>query len=333
MPENRPQPVTLREVARAAGVSTASASRALTAGGAVSADLRRRILAAADRLGYAPNLAARALAGRRSGLIGVLANNLGDHLIVAALKAFERRLAEAGYGVMIAVPPGSSAHGLSALLELLGRGAEAIVLAEPTHRLELVDALRMRGVPWIAITEEAGGDQAAVAAGRRRGAALAARYLLDLGHRRIGVIAPGATATAVGVADALTSSNVSWPADRRPVPTQDRDSAHAAMGLLLDGVEVPTAVVCASDLHALAAVRECLRRGIAVPRAISIIGFGDAEFARVAFPALTTLRVPAADLGARVAESLLLRLVHGEAPSFETPVKLVVRESTAVALC
>ena len=115
------------------GVSTASASRALRGRAAVSADLRRRILAAADRLGYAPNLAARALAGRGSGLVGVLAETLEEPLLAAVVMGLERRLAEAGYSVLIAAPGAAPGQSLLALRALLGRGVEAVLLAEPAH--------------------------------------------------------------------------------------------------------------------------------------------------------------------------------------------------------
>src|SRR5208337_3386244 len=118
------QPVTLRDVARAAGVSTASASRALAGEGGVSADLRRRILAAADRLGYTPNLAARSLAARRSGLIGIMANTVAEARVAEVVTALGRRLAEAGYGLAIATTQGSPEESLAAMRQLVSRGVE-----------------------------------------------------------------------------------------------------------------------------------------------------------------------------------------------------------------
>lgn len=329
MDTNRATPVTLRDVARAAGVSIASASRALGREGKVSADLRRRILNAAARLGYTPNLAARSLAGRRSGLVGVLVGNLADPVIAVALTALERRLGVAGYGVMIAAPQGSEQR-LEALGGLLGHGAEAVVLAETIHGPELDDAIRARGLLCVSMGV---GAQPAVAAGRRRGATLAARYLLDLGHRRIGVLAPTGDGIAAGVTDALAGSDARVQLDGLNPPANDLDAVPPALSHLLDSDDAPTALVCGSDLFALAATRECLGRGIAVPRGLSIVGFGDAEFARRASPALTTVRIGAADMGLRLAEGLLSSLEHGGglAPAFEMPVKLVVRESTGRA--
>lgn len=327
---DRATPITLREVARAAGVSTASASRALARGGVVSADLRRRIAAAADRLGYTPNLAARSLAERRSRLIGVMVNRLADPLLADAVTALEFRLAEAGYGVVIAAARASVEQNVTVLRELLGRGAEAVVIAQAAHASELVAAMRPR-VPWVAIKEQADDGEAVVDLGRRRGAALAGRYLLELGHRRIAAIAPAEAGTAAGVLEALAANGVSALA-RGTLPAADLDAAQAAMRALLDRDDPPTAVVCGSDLHALAAVRACLERGIEIPRTVSIVGFGDAAFARRAFPALTTLRIAAAETGTRLADSLLSCLERGGSPAtLQTPVKLVVRESTGPA--
>jgi LacI family transcriptional regulator len=326
MPD-RPLSVTLREVARAAGVSTASASRALARPGGVSPDLRGRILAAAERLGYAPNFAARSLAARRSGLIGVIVKTLAEPHLADILTALERRLAAAGYGLVIVATEGASGPSLtSALQRLLGRGAEGLVLADTAHARELLPVLRSRRLPWIVIADEAVGGELSVDGGRRRGAELACRYLLDLGHRRFGVIALAA-ATAAGVADALAGGGLAGTA-----PVHDADAAQAAMQRLLDQRDPPTAVICDRDLYALAAVRACLGQGVAVPRAVSIIGFGDADFARRAVPALTTLRIPSATVGVHLADSLLACLEDGTPPpGFAAPVKLVVRESTGPA--
>jgi LacI family transcriptional regulator len=326
MPD-RPLSVTLREVARAAGVSTASASRALAHSDRVSVELRGRILAAAERLGYAPNFAARSLAARRSGLIGVMVNTLAEPHLADTLTALERRLAAAGYGLVIVAPQGASGPSLTrALQQLLGRGAEGLVLADTAHARELSPVLRARRLPWIAMADDALGGELAIDGGRRRGAELACRYLLDLGHRRFGVIACDA-ATAAGVVDALPGGVVAGTA-----PVQDGDAAQAAMQRLLDQQDRPTAVICDRDLYALAAVRACLGQGVSVPSAVSIIGFGDADFARRAVPALTTLRIASAAVGEHLAASLLACLEHGTPPpGFVTPIKLVVRESTGPA--
>lgn len=311
-------------------MSTASASRALAREGAVSADLRRRILAAAERLGYTPNLAARSLAGRRSGLIGIMVNTLAEPLVAEVIAALERRLAQAGFGVAIATSRDSPGESVRAMRQLIGLGVEAVALAEPAHGAELANVLRARGLPWVGLGDGLDRAGLVIDGGRRRGAELACRYLLSLGHCRIGVLAPTA-ATAAGVIDALGGSQAAAAA-HGPREVRDANAAEAAMQELLDGDASPTAVICGNDLHGLAAVRACLRRGIVVPRAVSVIGFGDADFARRAVPALTTVRVAGAALAEQLANGLLGYLEHGTPPpAVETPLKLILRESTAQA--
>src|SRR5881396_3115233 len=148
--------ITLRDVARAAGVSTASASRALTGEKNVTPELRSRILAAAGRLGYVPNLAARSLATRRSGLVGMVVRNVADPLLAGILSACERRLAESAYGVMLTTTSGSRQENLLAMHALLARGAQGMVFAEIGASGEIPQVLAARGIPWISFGEPVG---------------------------------------------------------------------------------------------------------------------------------------------------------------------------------
>ena len=324
-----PQAITLRDVARASGVSTASASRALAGEGAVTAELRSRILAAAARLGYVPNVAARTLATGQSGLVGIAVHTLADPLIANILTACERRLAASACGVMLATTGGSPEENLRATHALLGRGAEALVFAEVGVSAELTRAITARRVPWVSLCERASAAEVtSFSVGRRQGAVLAARYLQSLGHRRFAVIAQSDDA-ADAVRQVLAAASL-------PVEVldagHDLDAAQAAIGGMLEQDEPPTAVICASDVHALAALRECAIRNVAVPQRLSLMGFGDAEFARRSYPALSTVRVAAAEVGVRVAQAVLASLKGDAFPASEVPVKLIARESTGPAL-
>jgi LacI family transcriptional regulator len=324
-----PQAVTLRDVARAAGVSTASASRALAGAGAVTTELRSRIVAAAARLRYVPNLAARTLATRRSGLIGFVVRDLADPLIANILIACERKLAESACGVMLTTTGGSSEEILLATQALLGRGTQALVFAEVEASAVIVRAMAARGVRWVSLTESAlGAGVPSFSVGRRQGAVLAARYLQSLGHHRFAVIAEPDGEAAVAVQQLLTAASL-------PVEVlesgNDLNAAQAAMGRLLERDEPPTAVICGNDAQALAALRECALRNVAVPQRLSLIGFGDAEFARRSYPALSTVRVAAAEVGIRVAQAVVASLKGDEPLAPDVPVKLIARESTGPA--
>jgi len=319
--------ITLRDVARAAGVSTASASRALAGENNVSPELRSRILAAAGRLGYVPNLAARTLATRRSGLVGMVVRNVADPLMAGILSACERRLAESGYGVMLATTSGSRQQNLLATNALLARGAQGLVFAEIGAPAEIAQTLAARRVPWVSLREPAGESSlSGQNIGRRQGAILAARYLLSLGHRCLTAIARSDENTASALCLVLDPASV-----RLEVVDsgENLDSVQAMIGRYLEDDDPPTAMICASDIQALALLRECAIRGIAVPQRLSVVGFGDAEFARQSYPALSTVRVATAEFGVRVAEAILASLSGDEAPAPDVSVKLVVRESTA----
>jgi DNA-binding LacI/PurR family transcriptional regulator len=189
--------------------------------------------------------------------------------------------------------------------------------------------LARASLPWVWVSDIAGAGPRAIDVGRQRGGALAARYLSDLGHRRFGVIAPTGSAAREGVASALAGSGalLLTPAPDAGSETESQGT-RAAIRALLDQEAPPTAVICSGDVEALALLRECSLRGIAVPGGISIVGFGDGEFARHATPALTTIRVSSAILGAQAGAAVIAAL-HGEPlGSSEAPVKLVVREST-----
>lgn len=327
MNTNRPA-ATLRDVARAAGVSTASASRALSGEGAVSPELHARIMAAATRLGYRPNLAARALVSRCCGLVGVVAPTLADPLLAAVVGALERRLRAAGFGTLLAVGT-DSLDPSDGTRTLLGRGAGAIVFVGARPSTAETNMLDGGPLPWVWVGDVAGATPLAIDAGRQRGGALAARYLhAALGHRRFGVIAAAGSGTREGVAGALVETGAILIAGADVGSATEPEGTLATIRALLDQDPPPTAVVCSNDVEALATLRECSLRGIAVPGGISIVGFGDWEFARHVTPALSTLRVSSATLGMQAGEAVIAAL-RGEAlqPS-EAPVKLVVREST-----
>jgi LacI family transcriptional regulator len=322
--ESKFRAVTLRDVARAAGVSTASASRALGEGG-VTAGLRARIEAAAARLGYVPDLAARALATRRSGLIGLVVQDLADPLIANILAACERTLAESACGVVLVTTDGTPEGSARAIHDLLGRGVQALIFAEVRVIEPSARAATARGVPWISLAERPGASGApGGTVGRRQGAILASRYLKSLGHRRFALFAPRDADTIAAVREVLTADSSSL----EVLEAANLDAAPAAIGALLERDEPPTAVICGSDVQALAGLRECALRGVAVPQRLSLIGFGDAEFARRSSPALSTIRVSTAEVGVRLAQAVLARLNGEDLPVDDVPVKLIAREST-----
>ena len=323
------RPAKLRDVARAAGVSTASASRALGAPHLVSPTLRARILAAAERLGYVPNLAARSLATRRSGLVGVLAGSLDEPLTAGLVEVLDTELRRAGYGIALAFVGRNAVETAARIRGLLAQGSEGlIVLTEAALSPDAVKTLEAHGVPCL-ILGQADGNRSKDGMGLRAGAVLAGRYLLSLGHRRIGVLPAERSGIDAALREALGTAAILLGA--KPLGDRRNDGMQDALADLLDRSDPVTAILCQSDSQAMAALRACHAKGVAVPTQISIVGFGDTDLAKHTWPSLTTVRVSLNDIGT-CAVAALLAMLGGEAvPAIEPAVKLVVRESTAAA--
>ena len=320
--------VTLRDVARAAGVSTASASRALARPEAVSEELRGRILAAATRLGYAPNLAARSLVGGRSGLVAMLVDTLIEPLPAAAAAEMQRALGREGYSLIIATTGGVREEALTRAREVLGRGVEALISWSTPEGSGLAEIVAAYGVPWLSFDEPDFHEPGfAATSGRRSGAILGCRYLLTLGHRRFGVVAAPGAGIREAVRAVLAGAGATLVETDAVAHGADLDGAQAAAGRLLDGGQA-TALLCGNDLLAMAALRACRARGASVPEEVSLVGFGDSLLARCSAPALTSVRVSAEEIGVRTTEALMLMLGDGVPSPVELPLKLVIREST-----
>jgi DNA-binding LacI/PurR family transcriptional regulator len=332
-PANAPRSVTTHDVARRAGVSQATVS--LVLGGnpraRVAPATRERVMRAADELGYRPNMLARGLVRGRSYALGVVVPDLSNPFFLDVVTGVQRVAAEAGYAVL----PGDTRETTPA------RHLEAL-------RARLVDGVVIDGLGAATLPEDALADlkvvlvdepserwpgvaSDALAAGR-----LAAEHLLGLGHRRIAFVGPatdvhGFRMRERGFFQALSAAGVGLPTDLlRRVPSTVAGGL-AAMKQLLAVSERPTAVFCANDLIALGALKAALAAGVRVPGGMSIVGCDDVEMARVVTPELTTVAVPARELGARAAR-LLLRLLDGQEvsarPAKPLPVRLITRGTT-----
>jgi len=348
--------VTIGEVAALAAVSTATASRALNRPDAVSAGLRARVDAAVATLRYVPNQTARALSSLRSGLVGVLVPALTDDCYAPQVVALHRHFEAAGYAVLLAVTGGDAIRAMAQASAMIGREVEGLVIAGSAIRPPLDAMLRERRIPVVCIDGAAPGTaEGACGIDYRLAGETVGRYLLSYGHRRIGFLAdarPGVDRDGLLLAGLRQACSITaaLPAPAFDIGAADRaapdrsfatsiraklcDSDAQARGAVREwfGQAVrPTAMVCANDLLAIAALRECASLRVTVPEGCSIVGCGDLPFARNTKPTLTTLRIPAPESG-RIAAVRLLALMAGRstgalAPSF----KLIVRQSSGPA--
>ncbi|MCC6212132.1 MAG: substrate-binding domain-containing protein [Burkholderiales bacterium] len=331
----RPNPK-LADVARAAGVSLATASRALAGPALVRRETRERVQGAASMLGYVPHGAARALATRRSRTVGAVFPPVDNPIFAAATQAIAHELAASGYTLLLATHEYIPASEVAVTRTLIERAVDGIVLVGLDRDPEVYRIVSQAGIPYeLMWSLDPSGFHPCVGVAHRIASVRATQHLLELGHREFAVIA-GRTAhndrsreRLAGVREALAARAI----ELRPERVVEADfvlpQARAAFGALLERAPGFTALVCGNDVLAIGALAECARRGIAVPGALSVIGFDDIDMASGVTPALTTIRVPAAEMGRRAAARMLERIAGREIErAEELPASLVVRASS-----
>lgn len=324
-PESGAQAI-LRDVARAAGVSTASASRALTRPELVSDAVRDRVRYAASTLGYLGNAAARALSTGRSGLVGLVAGELADPVCAEALKAAENSLSARGIGLLIRV----ASEGIPAeacARSLVARGVDGVLFVGVGAVPDDAAWCAGRRVPGVSADRliALGATRVAEGTGWERGLELVRRYLQQMGHRRIGVISEATQ----GARPELPGPDKAAVLRHRAASLLDVDAVRTTVRTLLTGGV--TALVCASDIAAAAGLRECAALELTVPQRVSIVGWGNTGLARCLRPALTSVRVPGGESGEAAAECLYAAITGSDYRCPERSLKLVIRESSGPA--
>jgi LacI family transcriptional regulator len=329
--------VTVQDLADAAGVSVASVSRALNNTGNVSEDVLRRVRDVADKMGYVPHAAARALASQKTHTIGAVVPTLENPNFAIGVEALQKRLTQAGYTLFVASCGYDMDQERQQVETLVTRGVDGIMLVGALHSAGLHDFLRSRNIPFVD-TWVMSGDPRVPSVGFDNMAAAVQMtdFLLDLGHKNFGVIAgvtksnDRAIARVKGIRKALKARGLPLKQERmieRPYRIVD---GQLAMRALMSEKNRPTAVICGNDVLAFGAMLECQRLGIKIPGEVSIVGFDDLDFASQLVPPLTTINVPADKIGESAAEYLLAAVENR--PNLLAPrisVNLIVRGSTA----
>ena len=325
----------IRDVAHAAGVSHQTVSRVLNDSPAVRPATREQVLRVIDDLGYRPNPAARALVTSRSKLIGVLSSQSALYGPTTSIQAIEVAARAAGYRLsvtsIITGDPRSIRVGLDFLL---GQSIEALVVLAP--QVGVFEALTEMSIDVPFVTLEAPGldPGRSISVDQTRGARMAVRHLIDLGHTEIMHLAgPSdwleATARWEGYRSELIEAGLT-PHDR-VVGDWTADFGYRA-GLELLASPHFTAVFSGNDQMALGFIHACRERGVDVPVEMSVVGFDDTPESAHFAPALTTVRQNFVEIGNR-AIALLLAELGGETGRDREPIapELVVRASTGLA--
>ncbi|KWT64072.1 transcriptional regulator, LacI-family [Variovorax sp. WDL1] len=329
-------PVTIRDVAHAAGVHVSTVSRALNPDkrGMISEEVLRVVEEAAQRLGYRPNRAASALRTGRTHTIGVLVPDITNPVFPPILQGIEASAAARGYFVFVT---NVMDHALArpVVERMLAQQVDGLVMAIATRDDPLVDYLQKAGMHTVLVNRaDESGRLPAVVSDDRLAMKLAVDHLVACGHRRIAHLAgpqnvPTGVARRQGVEQALRDRGLELAAVVE-CESYSREAGRHAMEQLLAQHERPEAVVCCNDLVALGAYDLLRAQGLRVPQDISITGHNDMPLVDMVDPPLTTIRLPHRELGWRAAE-MLFDEIEGKALSASTVVlrpELVVREST-----
>jgi len=301
--------VTLRDVAFRADVSEVTASRALRNPELVSDRLRARVTEAARDLAYVPNQLASALASARTGRVAVIVPSLTNGVFDDYLRAVHDIFTPAGFLVVVLNSDYVPGYEEKAIETALGQFPEAIILAGVDQTPRARQSLRQAGIPVVQ-TMEIADDPIDINIGLSHFDAgyEAARHLFDLGHRRIGHITgpldPRTRKRMAGYLDAVAEFGAT------PLIASDEKASNFALGgsllaELMKSAPGMTAVFCGNDNLALGALFECQRRGVRVPEDMSIMGFNDLEYAKSAFPSLSTIATPRYEMARRAAEIIV----------------------------
>jgi len=334
---------TIRDVARLAGVSTATVSYVLNDGPrAVREETRARVLEAMEILQYRPNYLARNLARKHSRTLGVFLHPVNETSLVTNpfLSAIFDGIARAatrwrydlvlytGLGTIIEEPP---------LRNFLDSRVDGLLLVAPRVNSSLVALLPESGLPFVVLSSRIDDPQVSfVTADNTGGAIHAVQHLISLGHRRIAHIAGhpslvDALERIKGYRIALEGAGLPFDPELVAPGLFTQESGYQAAHLLLQQHPDITAIFAGNDNMAIGAIETLRESGLRVPDEVAIIGFDDISAASVVVPSLTTMRQPMAEIGER-ATDILIEQIESESltPSqIILPVELVVRQSTA----
>lgn len=326
----------IRDVARIAGVSVATVSRALSMPEKVSADSLEKVHTAIAQVGYKPNMLARNFRSARSYAVVVLVPDIANPFYSLFIRALEDRAQQKGYAVLLGDTRGTPERELEYIRRVETRLADGIIQLRPSSEKNQNNI-----PPDIPCVNACGCEYTtgpAIRIDNRGAAKTIVDYLVSLGHKRIGVISglkdnPHAMDRLEGYKDALRGAGIEF--DRDLVAEGDFTmwSGLNAAFQFCNMKNRPTAIFSMNDEMAIGAMQTLKSQGIKIPEDMSVTGFDDIAYAKYCDPSLTTISQPAEEMG-KMAMDMLLRIIEGE-PLSQTecvmPTEFIIRKSTAVA--
>lgn len=311
---------TLTDVARAAGVSTATVSRCLNAPNRVVEQTRRRVLEAVQDLGYSPNFGARALAARRTNTVGAIIPTMENAIFSRGIQAFQEELREHGLTLLIASSSYRAEVEEEQIRTLVARGADGLLLIGFQRSEAIRDFLAAQKVPaLVAWAWEPDNTQTCIGFDNRASMRALAGEVIRRGHRRLALISANpevndrASARIDGLREEMTAQGLDPSALRIQTTDASLDSGGDAFRRLWETGPKPTAILCGTDVLAAGALAMARAMGVSVPGDVSVTGFADLDLARITEPPLTTMHLPHRTMG-REAARMLVAMIAGDGP-------------------
>jgi LacI family transcriptional regulator len=326
----------LRQVAAHAGVSVATASRALNHPALLAPKTLERVRLAIEALDFVRNPSALALSHGRSRLIGALIPTIDYSIFANYMQAMQDACTNADYTLVLSVYRFDAQEELRQAQRLVSAGVEGLLLVGFNHDARLFDAIGSRKVAYVctsvydarSVHPNVGYDN--FGAGKR-----IAEHLLSLGHKKIGVIT-GATHSNDRMAQRLAGIRFALLKKKLSLPEKALYEGEYTMVAGREGFQrvfqayQPSALICGNDVIGLGALQQALTQGLSVPRDLSIFGFDGLDWTAQFSPALTTMQVPMERMGQLAARSLIARIEgRSTAHAVKIPILMALRETTA----
>lgn len=294
----------ITDVARAAGVSAATVSRAMNHPALLNAATRRRVEEAIRATGYVRNRAAQTMHGRRSNTIGLVVPTVNYSIFAELVQCFSETVGDLGFTLLLATYGYDLDEEYRVLRKLLEHRVDGVALVGLDHTEDTFSLLEAQDVPAVAVWSHSPSSRiSCIGADNRAAGRLAAQHLLSLGHRRIGLVFPPvgdndrARDRLDGVTEALAEAGLApAPEDRIEATYSIAHGKRRSLELLERRTDL-TALVCGNDIIAQGALAAAAHRGMRVPDDLSVVGIGDFPGSGDIVPALTTVRLPAGRIG------------------------------------
>jgi len=331
--------VTLEEIAKATGFSIPTVSRALTnTNYPVNAATRQRIVAAAQAMGYKPNLSARSLRTDHTNTLGVIVDDILSPFVPPIVRGIQDFLKEVDYLCLIVNSDWDPELEQDAIATLVSRPVDGIIFVEYSH-FAVNETLQESGKPYVFVHRLFGSSiKNSVVPDDFYGAALAVRHLAGLGRRRIAYInGPegwhSARRRLAGYRHELEVQGLQADPALIQAGNWEFEGGYRAAKNLLGLAELPTAIFAANDLMALGAICALQDAGLNVPADMAVVGYDNRDFTHIFRPRITTVSMPVYDMGRRAAELLVKQIMAGQAEVDEIKIKgqLFVRETCGAA--